>query len=239
MSRKTVRRVLFFSGALMLSCSLSACRSLPEDASQTSLLPHLTLNGVGQVWNPASQSQVPVPQPERIYWGPDTATNDPTTAWFQEPTTPQVFRLSLTELLATKAAALAGDAQAAFRLANHYGLGLADWCLYLRWCAVTAELGGPREAAASIDALKLAGTHRLDVSRAFHLDKAGILDLEERVTLRHEGKAAFRLALFYGYSMNDVQKRDTWLRSAAQMGSVGAKVCADAWGLRAATKPSN
>lgn len=176
----------------------------------------------------ALSSNIPIVS-DRVFWATDVQSNSADLQWSRQPTTPEVFRLSETNVFASESAAFGGDAQAAFRLANHYGFAIHDWTLYLRWCAITAELGGPTEAATSLATFKQTGAHPDAVVRAFDLSASEVEQLKKNVQHSHDAKAAFRLALFFGYSINDAKQRDKWLWTAVTMGSTGAKICVESW----------
>lgn len=227
-SRRHSFTACYISILILLSLCLSSCNPIHKEPASL-LLPCLTLHCESAEHNVVLQPSSDLAPPEHIYWAPDTQTNSDDLKWSRQSTTPEVFQLSATEIIAAESAALAGDAKSAYRLANHYGFALRDWSLYLRWCATSAELGGPKEAAVSIETFHISGTHTNSVVQAFALTEADVKALKERVHQQHDAKSAFRLALFYGYSLNDTEQRDNWLQTAATMGSIGASLCVEAW----------
>ncbi len=225
-------------GSILISLAVWGCHSVAQE-TPILMLPCLSLRSEYteprlSLWSEYAEPPIPVSSNipidlEHVFWAADVQSNRAGLHWSRLPTTPEVFRLSEENVAADESAAFGGDAQAAFRLANHYGFALHDWSLYLRWCAIAVDLGGIGEAASSMEALQQIGRHPEAVVRAFELSDSDVEQLKKSVQQAHDAKAAFRLALFFGYSRNDAKQRDEWLWTAVTMGSTGAKRCAELW----------
>ena len=214
-------------GSILISLAVWGCHSVAQE-TPILMLPCLSLRS--EYTEPPIPVSLNIPiDLEHVFWAADVQSNSAGLHWSRQPTTPDVFRLSMGNVVAAESAAFGGDAQAAFLLANHYGFALQDWSLYLRWCAIAVDLGGPREAASSMEALQQTGAHPEAVVRAFELSDSEVEQLKKSVQQAHDAKAAFRLALFFGFSRNDATQRDEWLWTAVTMGSIGAKRCAESW----------
>ena len=110
------------------------------------------------------------------------------------------------------------DSTAAYRLAFYYALSCGNRQACLGWYAVAAEMGGLKQAVKSLQAVR-SNPDRSAVSDAFGLTDGQLRNLQRRAK---DSKAAFRLALYYGFVVTDEQLMKQWLATSAALGSKGA-----------------
>lgn len=166
-----------------------------------------------------------VDRPDTIYSQKDITTDNSTATWTRLPTTQEAFWLSPTEIKTLKKKVVTRkDGSAAYLLANYYGFCATNWPLYLRWCTETVQLGGPKEAAISLEAFRENGNHNDALTNAFVLSASEIAMLTEESERKSNSEAALRLALYYRYAIENSGLDDIWFARAAELGSSAAKV---------------
>ena len=202
---------------------LTGCATGKENCA---LIPFLSLDDRTSLLKIDYDPNRIVDRPGTVYYSQkDVTPVNSMSTWTRLPTTQEAFWLSQAEIKTLKKkAVIKKDGAAAYQLANYYGFCATNWPLYLRWCAETVQLDGPREAAISLEAFRENDNHNDALTNAFVLSNNEIAILKDESEQRNNSRAALRLALYYRYAIGNSVLENMWFARAAELGSDAAKV---------------